>query len=309
MIEVEGLTKFYGNFQALKGISFTVEKGDILGFLGPNGAGKTTTMRILTCFFPATGGKARVAGFDVFEDAMEVRKRLGYLPENVPIYMDMVAEDYLKYAAGLKGVPAKELKVRVDKVMDEVGITHMKRKLVREMSKGYRQRLGLAQSLVNDPEVLILDEPTIGLDPKQIIDIRKLIKDLSGRRTVILCTHILPEVSMVCNKVVIINDGRLVAMDSTKNLTDSLQGSKRVTLKVDGPSADVSGAIKRISGVKSVEVLRADGVPEYRVDFDKGRDSRAEIPAVVVGKGWKLLEMKSVEMSLEDVFVKLVTKE
>lgn len=309
MIEVEGLTKFYGNFQALKGISFTVGKGEILGFLGPNGAGKTTTMRILTCFFPATGGKARVAGFDVFEDAMEVRKRLGYLPENVPIYMDMVAEDYLKYAAGLKGVRAKELKVRVDKVMDEVGITHMKRKLVREMSKGYRQRLGLAQALVNDPEVLILDEPTIGLDPKQIIDIRKLIKDLSGRRTVILCTHILPEVSMVCNKVVIINDGRLVAMDSTKNLTDSLQGSKRVTLKVEGPSADVSGAIKRISGVKSVEVLRSDGVPEYRVDFDKGRDSRAEIPVVVVGKGWKLLEMKSVEMSLEDVFVKLVTKE
>ncbi|MBI5468532.1 MAG: ATP-binding cassette domain-containing protein [Deltaproteobacteria bacterium] len=309
MIEVEGLTKFYGNFQALKGISFTVEKGEILGFLGPNGAGKTTTMRILTCFFPATGGKARVAGFDVFEDAMEVRKRLGYLPENVPIYMDMVAEDYLKYAAGLKGVPAKELKVRVDKVMDEVGITHMKRKLVREMSKGYRQRLGLAQALVNDPEVLILDEPTIGLDPKQIIDIRKLIKDLSGRRTVILCTHILPEVSMVCNKVVIINDGRLVAVDSTKNLTDSLQGSKRVTLKVDGPSADVSGAIKRISGVKSVEVLKSDGVPEYRVDFDKGRDSRAEIPVAVVGKGWKLLEMKSVEMSLEDVFVKLVTRE
>ncbi len=309
MIEVEGLTKFYGGFQALKGISFTVEKGEILGFLGPNGAGKTTTMRILTCFFPATGGKARVAGFDVFEDAMEVRKRLGYLPENVPIYMDMVAEDYLKYAAGLKGVPSKEVKSRVEKVMDDVGITHMKRKLVREMSKGYRQRLGLAQSLVNDPEVLILDEPTIGLDPKQIIDIRKLIKDLSGRRTVILCTHILPEVSMVCNKVVIINDGRLVAVDSTKNLTDSIQGSKRVVLKVEGPSADVSGAIKRINGVKSVEVVKADGVPEYRVDFDKGRDSRADIPVVVVSKGWKLLEMKTIEMSLEDVFVKLVTKE
>ena len=309
MIEVEGLTKFYGSFQALKGISFTVEKGEILGFLGPNGAGKTTTMRILTCFFPATGGKARVAGFDVFEDAMEVRKRLGYLPENVPIYMDMVAEDYLKYAAGLKGVPSKEVKSRVDRVMDDVGITHMKRKLVREMSKGYRQRLGLAQSLVNDPEVLILDEPTIGLDPKQIIDIRKLIKDLAGRRTVILCTHILPEVSMVCSKVVIINDGRLVAVDSTKNLTDSIQGSKRVVLKVEGPSADVSGAIKRINGVKSVEVVKADGVPEYRVDFDKGRDSRADIPVVVVSKGWKLLEMKSIEMSLEDVFVKLVTKE
>jgi len=309
MIEVEGLTKFYGNFQALKGISFSVDKGEILGFLGPNGAGKTTTMRILTCFFPATGGKARVAGFDVFEDAIEVRKRLGYLPENVPIYMDMVAEDYLKYAAGLKGVPAKELKGRVEKVMDEVGITHMKRKLVREMSKGYRQRLGLAQALVNDPEVLILDEPTIGLDPKQIIDIRKLIKDLSGRRTVILCTHILPEVSMVCNKVVIISEGRLVAVDSTKNLTGSLHGSKRVILKVVGPGADVSGAIKKVNGVKSVDAVNVDGVAEYRVDFDKDRDSRSDIAAMVVGKGWKLLEMKSVEMSLEDVFVKLVTKE
>lgn len=315
MIEVENLTKFYGNFQALKGITFSVEKGEILGFLGPNGAGKTTTMRILTCFFPATGGKAKVAGFDVFEDAMEVRKRLGYLPENVPLYMDMVAEDYLKFAAGVKGVPGKEIKKKVERVMDEVGITHMSKKLVRELSKGYRQRVGLAQALINDPEVLILDEPTIGLDPKQIIDIRKLIKDLSGRRTVILCTHILPEVSMTCQRVVIINDGRLVAVDTTKNLTDSLQGSRRVVLKVAGPNGEVVSAIKRITGIKSVETVKEqadssiNNVTEYRVDFEKGRDARSEIPVAVVGAGWQLLEMRSVEMSLEDVFVKLVTRE
>lgn len=305
MIEVEGLTKFYGNFQALKGISFTVEKGEILGFLGPNGAGKTTTMRILTGFFPATGGKARVAGFDVFEEPMEVKKRLGYLPENVPLYTDMPAEDYLLFVAGIKGVPPGEIKKTVDRVMDDCAITHMKRKLIRELSKGYRQRVGLAQALLNDPEVLILDEPTIGLDPRQIIDIRKLIKDLSGRRTVILCSHILPEVSMLCQKVAIISEGRLVAMDSTRTLTERLQGSKRVVLKVEGPTDDISGAVRKVAGVKSVEVSGGD----YRVDFDKGRDARADIAALVVNKGWRLLEMKSVEMSLEDVFVKLVTSE
>lgn len=315
MIEVENLTKFYGNFHALKGISFRVEKGEILGFLGPNGAGKTTTMRILTCFFPATGGKAKVAGFDVFEDALEVRKRLGYLPENVPLYTDMVAEDYLAFAAGIKGVPGKEVKKRVERVMGECGITHMRKKLVRELSKGYRQRLGLAQALVNDPEVLILDEPTIGLDPKQIIDIRKLIKDLSGRRTVILSTHILPEVSMICQRVVIINEGRLVAVDTTKNLIDRLQGAKRVLLTVDGPRAEVLNAIRGIGGIKAVEALKgamageSSGTVEYGVDFEKGKDCRAEIPSAIIRRGWRLLEMKSVEMSLEDVFVKLVTSE
>lgn len=319
MIEVEGLTKFYGNFQALKGITFSVEKGEILGFLGPNGAGKTTTMRILTCFFPASSGTARVAGFDVFEEAMEVRKRLGYLPENVPLYTDMAAEEYLAFTAGLKGVPAKEVKGRVERVMDEVGITHMRGKLVKQMSKGYRQRVGLAQALVNDPEVLILDEPTIGLDPKQIIDIRALIKDLAGRRTVILCTHILPEVSMVCNKVVIINEGSVVAVDTTKNLTDAIQGAVRLHLRVEGPKSEVAGTIRNIKGVKNVEVLvpgrtepvssSSNGAVAYRVDFEKGKDSRADIPTAIVSKGWRLHEMSAVEMSLEDVFVKLVTRE
>ncbi len=313
MIEVQGLTKFYGNFQALKGISFTVRKGEILGFLGPNGAGKTTTMRILTCFFPATSGKAMVAGYDVFEDAIEVRRRIGYLPENVPLYLDMRAEDYLTFVAGLKGVPSGEIKKRVDKVMEEVGIAHMRHKLVGEMSKGYRQRTGLAQALVNDPEVLILDEPTIGLDPKQIIDIRKLIKGLAGRRTVILSTHILPEVSMTCQRVIIINDGKIVAMDTTENLTESLEGHRRLLLKVQGPEDQISEALKAIEGVRNIstasEGASPDGVAELRVDVEKHRDVRREIAACIVQKGWGLLELRPIEMSLEDIFVKLVTKE
>ncbi len=313
MIEVQDLTKFYGNFQALKGISFTVGKGEILGFLGPNGAGKTTTMRILTCFFPATSGKARVAGFDVFEDAIEVRRRIGYLPENVPLYLDMRAEDYLTFVAGIKGVPSGEIKKRVDRVMDECGITHMRHKLVGEMSKGYRQRTGLAQALVNDPEVLILDEPTIGLDPKQIIDIRKLIKGLAGRRTVILSTHILPEVSMTCQRVIIINDGKIVAMDTTENLTESLEGHRRLLLKVQGPGDRIAAALRTIKGIRNISALDSaasvDGIAGLRVDVEKHMDVRREISACIVHRGWGLLEMRPVEMSLEDIFVKLVTKE
>ncbi|HHL39708.1 MAG TPA: ABC transporter ATP-binding protein [Deltaproteobacteria bacterium] len=319
MIEVENLTKSYGNFQALRGISFTVGKGEILGFLGPNGAGKTTTMRILTCFFPATSGKARVAGFDVFEESLEVRKRLGYLPESVPLYRDMAAEDYLRFVAGIKGVAASEVKGRVERVMGEVGITHMRRKLIGHMSKGYRQRVGLAQALINDPEVLILDEPTIGLDPKQIVEIRDLIKGLAGTRTVILCTHILPEVSMTCNRVLIINEGRVVAVDTPKGLTDRLQGSNRLKLRVDGPARDVKSAIAAMAGVKAVEPAAgeggrhggrgADGACEFYVDLEKGRDVRRDIPALIVKQGWGLLEMRPIELSLEEIFVKLVTRE
>ncbi|MEE9613808.1 MAG: ATP-binding cassette domain-containing protein [Thermodesulfobacteriota bacterium] len=296
----------------MKGVSFRVEKGEVLGFLGPNGAGKTTTMRILTCFFPPTGGSARVAGFDVFEQSREVRKRLGYLPESVPLYRDMVAEEYLTFTAAVKGVPAGEVKKRVDRVMDECAITHMRKKIIGEMSKGYRQRVGLAQALVNDPEVLILDEPTIGLDPKQIIGIRQLIKDLGGRRTVILSTHILPEVSMVCQRVVIINEGRVIAEDTPGNLTRGIDSAARMVLKVDGPAAEVGKAVKGINGVESVEAAEGqegDPVREYAVLLEKDKDVRREIAARVVNGGWGLIEMKPVEMSLEDIFVKLVTKE
>jgi len=310
MIEVEDLTKYYGNYQALKGITFRVEKGEILGFLGPNGAGKTTTMRILTCFFPATSGTARVAGFDVFEEPLEVRKRVGYLPENVPLYRDMRVAEYLTFAGGVKGVDRREMKDRVKKVMDECGLIEVSHKLIGELSKGYRQRVGLAQALVNDPEVLILDEPTIGLDPKQIIEIRWLIKNLAGKRTIILSTHILPEVSMTCQRVIIINEGRLVAVDTPQNLISQLQGGERIVLKVDGPSREVVKGLQGIKGVKKVEGGEGgDGINDYTVEIEKGMEMRREIPATIVTKGWGLLEMRTQEMSLEDIFIKLVTKE
>lgn len=311
MIEVEGLTKYYGNYHALKGITFSVNKGEILGFLGPNGAGKTTTMRILTCFFPPTNGKARVAGFDVFEEPLEVKKRIGYLPENVPLYKDMTVEDYLAFAAGIKGVGSKNIKATVDKVMNECVLTDVSYKFIGELSKGYRQRVGLAQALVNDPEVLILDEPTIGLDPKQIIEIRKLIKNLAGRRTVILSTHILPEVSMTCQRVVIINDGRVVAVDTPQNLTSTIHGANRFSVKIDGPPQYVIKELEAIQGVEKVikKDASASGIGEYIVESIKGRDIRKEIAPCIVNKGWALLELKPHEMSLEDIFVKLVTKE
>lgn len=310
MIKVENLTKSYGGFQALKGVSFSVKEGEILGFLGPNGAGKTTTMRILTCFFPATSGKATVAGFDVFEEPLEVRKRIGYLPENVPLYKDMTVTDYLAFVAGIKGVARREVKKRVGVVMEECILTHMSNKLIGELSKGYRQRVGIAQALVNEPEVLILDEPTIGLDPRQIIEIRKLIKGLAGRRTVILSTHILPEVSMTCQRVIIINEGRIIASDTPGNLTSRIQGANRLVIKVEGPPQEVIKSIGEIKGVSRVE--RKDGggsIQEFIVDAEKGADVRREIPPLIVKKGWGLLEQKPLEMTLEDIFVKLVTKE
>ncbi len=310
MIKVENLTKSYGNFQALKGVSFTVKQGEILGFLGPNGAGKTTTMRILTCFFPATGGKATVAGFDVFEEAHEVRKKIGYLPENAPLYLDMSVTGYLKFVAGVKGVKSGDIKKSVERVMEETVLTHMSHKLIGELSKGYRQRVGIAQALVSDPEILILDEPTIGLDPKQIIEIRKLIKGLAGRRTVILSTHILPEVSMTCQRVIIINEGKIIASDTPQNLTSKLQGASRVIVKVEGPSSEVVKELELVKGIKSVGKKSGEnGVSEFIIEAEKGIDVRRDIPPAILKKGWALLEQKPLEMSLEDIFVKLVTKE
>ncbi len=311
MIEVRDLVKEYGDFRAVDGITFSVEKGEILGFLGPNGAGKTTTMRILTCFFPPTGGTAKVAGLDCFTESLEVRKRIGYLPESVPLYLDMKVKDYLEFAAGLKGVESSELDKKVTRVMGECGIEHMAGRLIKELSKGYRQRVGLAQALVNDPEVLILDEPTIGLDPRQIIEIRKLIKELAGRRTVILSTHILPEVSMVCKRVIIINKGRLVAVDTPDNLTARVQGARRIAIGVRGPAGAIKERIEAIKGVKKVVIdgRRDDGTMGLSVEFEKGVDPRPEIPRAIVSSGWDLLEMKTQELSLEDIFIRLITRE
>lgn len=311
MIEVENLTKDYGPHRAIDGLTFSVEKGELLGFLGPNGAGKTTTMRILTCFFPPTKGRAKVAGYDCFENSLEVRKRIGYLPESVPLYRDMTVRDYLSFVAGIKGVPSKEIKKKVTKVMGDCGIEGVQKRLIGELSKGYRQRVGLAQALVNDPECLILDEPTIGLDPKQIIEIRRLIKELAGKRTVILSTHILPEVSMICKRVIIINKGRLVAVDTPENLTSRLQRTSRVFLRISGPQEEIVKELRKVKGVKGVEQEKATtgNSNGFIVEFADGRNESQAIPPVIVKKGWDLLEMRPVEMSLEDIFIKLVTKE
>lgn len=308
MIEVENLTKDYGEFRAIDNISFTVEKGEILGFLGPNGAGKTTVMRILTCFFPPTKGKAIVAGFNCFEDSLNVRKRIGYLPQRVPLYEDMKVSDYLRFVAAIKGTPAKEVNRKAAKVMDDCGLGDVSGKLISTISGGYRQRVGIAQALVNDPEVLILDEPTVGLDPKQIKEIRNLIKDLAGKHTVILSTHILPEVSILCGRVIIINKGKLVAVDRPENLTS--ESSRRMFLRISGNAQMIERELAGIGGIKEFETVQAPGEANgYIVVFDDEKRGRPGIQSMIEKNNWELMEMRPLETSLEDIFIKLVTKE
>ena len=309
MIEVEHLTKDYGEYRALDDVSFSVEKGEILGFLGPNGAGKTTAMRILTCYFPPSKGKVMVAGYDCFEDSLNVRKRIGYLPERVPLYEDMRVDDYLSFVARIKGMSGRDTKHKVAKVMDDCGLSDVSGKLISAISRGYRQRVGLAQDLVNDPEVLILDEPTVGLDPKQIKEIRKLIKELSGRHTVILSTHILPEVSLLCNRVIIINEGKLVAVDTPDNLTSG--SLSRMFLRINGNVIEIEKALSVLGGVNGIEREQAGSKDScgFIVTFDDEKRARKNIHSMIEENMWELIEMRPMEMSLEDVFIKLVTKE
>ena len=310
MIQVERLTKHYGPVTAIQDVSFSVEKGEVVGFLGPNGAGKTTTMRILACFMPASAGMAKVAGYDVFTRSLEVRRRIGYLPEHVPLYSELPVAAYLEFVAEAKGVGRTERKRRVAEAMERCAITDVQHRLVGRLSKGYRQRVGLAQALVNDPEVLILDEPTIGLDPRQIIEIRSLIKSLAGQHTVILSTHILPEVSMVCSRVIIINQGQIVAVDSPENLTARLSESHRIQVQVEGPPEAVLAELRRLPGVLTVDQKSlVNGIGTFVVESDRDRDVRRDLSTAVVGRGWGLLELKGIGMTLEDVFIRLVTRE
>jgi ABC-2 type transport system ATP-binding protein len=311
MIEVEQLNKSYGPIKAIEDVSFAVEKGEILGFLGPNGAGKSTTMRILTCFMPPTSGTARVAGYDIFTDSLQVRRRIGYVPENAPLYTDMPVVSFLKFAAEVKGLSRRERLRQVGQAMDDCGIKDVQHRYIGKLSKGYRQRVALAQALLGNPDVLILDEPTIGLDPRQIIDIRQLIKGLAGQKTVILSTHILPEVSMTCQRVIIINRGRLVAVDTPENLTTKLQTSSRLLVRVEGPATDVVRALGAVAGVQTV---KEDGSAPGKVvtciiESKKDRDVRKDVAAAVVRQNWGLLELRPVDLTLEDVFVRLVTEE
>jgi ABC-2 type transport system ATP-binding protein len=310
VIEVQHLTKRYGPVTAVDDISFSVQRGEILGFLGPNGAGKTTTMRVLTGYMPPTDGKAIVAGYDVFEQPIEAKRRTGYLPETPPLYPDMTVREYLSFVARIKGVPRGERKLRIDEMMEKTRISDVGNRPCGKLSKGYRQRVGLAQALMHNPEVLILDEPTAGLDPKQIIETRQLIKALAGDHTIILSTHILPEVSQTCQRVVIINRGKVVAVDTPENLTSRLRGSETMYLQVDSAGADVASVLQRVSGVTRVAIADSkQQIVGYEVDSEAGRDVRRELAAAVVGRGWGLLEMRPMRMSLEEIFLHVTTEE
>jgi len=310
LITVENLTKRYAVKTAIEGMSFQVQKGEILGFLGPNGAGKTTTMRIITGFMPATDGTVRVDGFDVFDNPIDVRRRIGYLPESPPLYLEMNVAGYLRFVSKIKGVPKDRIDGEVARVMERVSITDVKERIIAKLSKGYKQRVGLAQSLLNDPPVLILDEPTIGLDPKQIHEVRQLIKDLAGSHTVVLSTHILPEVEQTCHRVIIIDRGKIVAVDTPQNLRFQLQGVERVFVEVQGPESEIVAKLRGMPGVTEVRKLEQnDGRHRFQIEGELRKDIRSDLARTIVQNGWGLYELQSATMSLEDIFLKLTTAE
>lgn len=309
MIEVDHLSKRYGPFTAVDDVSFRVESGQILGFLGPNGAGKTTTMRIITGYMPATSGRATVAGFDVFTQPIEAKRRTGYLPETPPLYPDMTVREYLTFVAKIKGVHT-HVRDRVTEVMKRTWVADMADRHCSKLSKGYKQRVGLAQAIIHNPDVLVLDEPTAGLDPRQIIETRQLIRDLAGTHTIVLSTHILPEVAQTCQRVVIINKGKVVAIDSPENLTNRLQGAATVFVQSDGPAVEVQAALQHVQGVTRVTQSEPKGeLASFEVDTHTGADLRRELAAAVVTRGWGLLELRPMRMSLEDIFLSVITDE
>lgn len=312
MIKVEGVSKRYPGHTAVDNISFEVEKGQVVGFLGPNGAGKTTTMRILTCFMPPSSGTASVAGFDVMDQSMEVKRRIGYLPETPPLYPEMEVAEYLTFVGKLKGMGGNSLRKRVDEVSEKCNVGDVRNKLVSKLSKGYKQRVGLAQAIIHNPEVLILDEPTSGLDPKQILETRDLIKGLAGDHTIILSTHILPEVEQICERVVIISRGKVVATDSMENLTNRMRGSEVIGLTVEGQpeSGIVQEKLERVAGVSRVILkLAQDSSCAFEIESLQGRNIRADLARAVVEAGWNLTELRPVSMSLEEVFLQLTASE
>lgn len=333
MIEVEHLTKYYGPSAALKDVTFNVEQGEILGFLGPNGAGKTTTMRIITGYLPPTSGTVRVAGFDVGEKSLEARRHLGYLPETVPLYLDLTTFEYLDFRGRISGLHnGRDRRARIFEVMDQLNVGDVANKLVGTLSRGYRQRVGLAQALLHNPDALILDEPTVGLDPVQITDVRQMIKDLGRNHTIILSTHLLPEVSMVCNRVVIINRGRLVALDTPIHLAEDVAENHSVQLEVSGKPAAVLGTLRSVPGVTNAVVTQqeqteatelaaatvpveakaeaglAPGVYVYQAEGKPGLDMRSRLASAMVGAGYDLLELRSLKPSLEDVFLRVIAR-
>ena len=307
MVEVDNVTKRYSNRTAIERVSFSVKQGEVLAFLGPNGAGKTTTMRILTCFMPASEGRARVAGFDCFEQPTEVKRLIGYLPETPPLYLELTVTEYLTFVGRIKGMPTATLRAGMDRVIERLALGEVRHRLLGNLSRGYRQRVGLAQALIHDPPVLILDEPTAGLDPKQIIEIRELIKGLASSHTVILSTHILPEATAVCQRVVIINNGRIVAEDTPDRLSARVRRSDKISVTVARPSPDLTAQLRAVPGILSVFEPTSGGA--FLLETELGTDVREEIARVVAGGGWGLQELKSISMSLEDVFLQLTQQE
>ena len=311
MIEVDHLTKNFGRVRAVDDVSFSVTKGEILGFLGPNGAGKTTTMRVLTGYLPATSGSARIAGFDVFEQSLQVRRHIGYLPENPPLYPEMAVRPYLEFVARIKGVASADLGIKVNQALHLTNIEDKAGVLIKHLSRGYKQRVGIAQAIVHNPDVVILDEPTVGLDPKQIIEVRKLIKGLAGEHTIILSTHILPEVSVTCDRVVIINRGRIAAVDTPANLTSQLKGAERIQLEVGADPDSLRAAIMQIGGVSDVKIEPAETPERLAVTVESRADGdiRSIIARRVVDEGFDLYELRAIRLTLEDIFLQLTTEE
>ncbi|MCX7014403.1 MAG: ATP-binding cassette domain-containing protein [Candidatus Sumerlaeota bacterium] len=312
MITVEKLTKYYGEFPAVRDVSFQVGKGEILGFLGPNGAGKTTTMRILTCYTPATSGKATVAGFDVFTQSLEVRRRIGYLPENVPLYNEMTVRGYLLFMAEAKGHRGAAARKAVEQAINECGLAEVRNRLIAQISRGFRQRVSLGQAVLGNPDVLILDEPTIGLDPRQIVEIRNLIKNMAGKRTVILSTHILPEVALTCQKVLVIHRGRIVASGTPDEMISNLEAVRQTDVIARGAPDAIATALRSAAGVTNVRILHkspVDGPSEFLVEYAPGKDPRGDMARAITQGGHALLEMRTRGLSLEDVFIRITAGE
>ena len=309
MIEVSGLTHFYGPHLAIEDVNFGVEKGEILGFLGPNGAGKTTTMRIITGYMPPTRGKVSLDGFDVVEQSLQARRKVGYLPETVPLYTDMTVSSYLKYMGTLRGMAPKDINRRVGEVVDVCHLEDYRKTIIGKLSKGFRQRVGVAQAIIHEPEILVLDEPTIGIDPIQVVETRRLIQELGQAQTVVLSSHILPEVSAICQRVLIIHEGKIVAEDTPDNLAQRLQGVNRLEVEVSGPREEVLPALRKVAGVSDVAFRGSQDRNIYIVQAQGGKDLRDEISRAVISSGWSLLSMQLVGMSLEEIFLKLTTHE
>jgi ABC-2 type transport system ATP-binding protein len=308
MIEVQGLTKYYGPHPAIMDVSFQVQAGEVVAFLGPNGAGKTTCMRILTGFMPASAGTATIAGFDIHEQSLDARRQIGYLPEHTALYRDMRVRQYLAYMGKLAGMGSPQVKDRMDTVLTRCGLADRADQIIGTLSRGYRQRVGIAQAMLHDPQVLILDEPTIGLDPNQIREVRSLIKSLAGDHTVMLSTHILPEAQMTCERVIVINQGRVVAADTTSALTHRVKDAEMMLFRVERDDPAIAAAVRTLKNVHAVRPVRGDkGV--YQVETTVGCDCRPEVARAVVEGGWGLLELRPLEMSLEEVFVELTTEE